>query len=214
MDESRLPGWIALNGAEMALAFLTFLHVLFALAFGLDFERYWSESSVDELENAEQLLRLGLVIGLPLAGAVFTSMQAAFLRRTTVHLPWWILAGPVGFVLPLVVIWPLTAIWGDIPGPVEPFTIVAGGLVGTAVLQWLALRRQGRASKRWLILWCVGLPLGMVAFMLVYLLLDTWLSIGWAGEVALIGFSIGGCAAALSGKPFLATVSPGRSAPA
>jgi len=30
----------------------------------------------------------------------------------------------IGFAVPALVIWPLTAIWGDIPGPVEPFTIV------------------------------------------------------------------------------------------
>lgn len=100
---------------------------------------------------------------------------------------------------------------GDIPGPVEPFTIVAGGLVGTAVFQWLALRRRGMESKRWLILWCVGLPLGMVAFMLGYLLLDTVVSIGWAAEVGLIGFAIGACAAAVSGKSLLGSISTVRS---
>lgn len=210
-NRKALATWILLNGIGMALAFLTFLHVLFALAFGLDFERYWSESAVEGIENAEQIMRLGLVIGLPLAGAVFTSVQATFLRRSNVDLRTWILSGPIGFVLPAILIWPLTTIWGDIPGPVEPFTIVAGGLVGTAVLQWLALRRRGMASKRWLILWCVGLPLGMIAFMLAYLLLDTVLSIGWAGEVALIGFAIGGCAAAVSGRALLGAVHPARS---
>lgn len=213
-NRSRLATWVFLNGIGMALAFLTFLHVLFALAFGLDFERYWSQSAVEDLENAEQVMRLGLVIGLPLAGAVFTSVQATFLRRYAVDLRSWILAGPLGFVLPLLVIWPLTAIWGDIPGPVEPFTIVAGGLVGTAVFQWLALRRRGIESKRWLILWCVGLPLGMVAFMLGYLLLDTVASIGWAAEVALIGFAIGGGAAAVSGTALLGTISVTPSSPA
>lgn len=210
-NRGSLLRWIAVNGTGMALAFLTFLHVLFALAFGLDFERYWSESAVEGIENAEQIMRLGLVIGLPLAGAVFTSVQATFLRRSNIDLRTWILAGPIGFVLPAIVIWPFTAVWGDIPGPVEPFTIVAGGLVGTAVLQWLGLRRRGMASKRWLILWCFGLPLGMIAFMLAYLFLDTVLSIGWAGEVALIGFAIGGCAAAVSGRSLLGAVRPARS---
>lgn len=213
-NRNGLATWSLLNGIAMALAFLTFLHVLFALAFGLDFGRYWSESAVEDLENAERTLRLGLAIGLPLAGAVFTSIQATFLRRYAVGLRSWILAGPIGFVLPALVIWPLTAIWGDIPGPVEPFTIVAGGLVGTAVLQWLALRRSGMESKRWLILWCVGLPLGMVAFMLAYLLLDTVVSIGWAAEVGLIGFAIGACAAAVSGKSLLGALSTARSAAA
>ena len=40
---------------------------------------------------------------------------------------------------PTALVWPLTAIWGDMPGPVERFTIVGGGLVGTAVLiAWIA----------------------------------------------------------------------------
>lgn len=121
--------WIVINGAGMALGFWTFLYVLFALAFGMDFDRYWSEAAAEGIENSEQILRLGLILGLPLAGAVFTSLQATVLRECSVDLRWWILAGPVGFAVPALLIWPLTAIWGDIPGPVEPFTIVGGGLV-------------------------------------------------------------------------------------
>jgi hypothetical protein len=160
---------------------------------------------VEGLENDEQLLRMGSAIGLPLAGAVFTSLQAVLLRGTSVDLRRWILAGPLGFVVPLLVIWALTSVWGDIPGPVEPFTVVGGGLLGVAAIQWWCLRRDGVLSKRWLILWCLGLPLGMVAFMLVYTLLDAVIlpgaenSISWAWEIGLIGFSIGSVAAAMSG---------------
>jgi hypothetical protein len=197
----------------MALGFWTFVHLLFAISFGLDFEKYWSETAVEGIENAEQLLRRGAAIGLPLAGAVFTSCQAPFLRRSSVDLGRWILAGPLGFVVPLLVIWILTETWGNIPGPVEPFTIVGGGLFGVAVLQWWSLRRKGATSKRWLILWCLGLPLGMVVFMLGYTLLDAMIlpgsefSIGWAWEVGLIGFAIGSVAAAVSGKSLLRAIS-------
>lgn len=204
-----LPRWALANGIGMALGFLSFLHVLFFLAFGLDFELYWSEAAVEGVENAEQLLRLGLVIGLPLAGTIFTSCQAVVLRHSPVALPLWILSGPVGFVAVLLVVWPLTSIWGDIPGPVEPFTIVGGGLIVTGVLQWLALRRQGMDRKRWLVLWSIGLPLGMVVFMVAYVLIDMVVEVGWAAEVALIGFSIGSAAAALSGRSLLQTISLG-----
>jgi hypothetical protein len=118
----------------------------------------------------------------------------------------WILAGPIGFIAISLLIWPITAVWGNIPGPVEPFTIVGGGLLMTAFLQWLSLRRRDIAATRWLILWLAGLPLGMVVFMLAYTLLDAVIlpgseySIGWAGEVALIGFFIGGTAGAISGS--------------
>lgn len=214
-NRSTLGRWVVLNGVAMALAFLTFLHVLFALAFGFDFERYWSASAAEDVQNGEQILRLALAIGLPLAGAVFTSIQAVFLRGlrgSSVDLRWWILAGPIGFLLPAVVIWPFTAIWGDIPGPVEPFVIVGGGLVGTAVLQWLALRRGGVTSTRWLALWCVGLPVGMVAFMLAYLLLDIVVSISWFGEIVLIGFAVGAGAAAVSGRSLLRQIVSARPA--
>ena len=202
-----LTKWILASGTGMALGFLTFLNVLFALAFGLEFELYWSDTAVEGIEDAERLLRLGLIIGLPLAGAIFTSFQAVVLRNSSINLRSWILAGPFGFLLPLLFVWPFTAIWGDIPGPVEPFTIVGGGLIGTAVFQWWSLYRNGMESKRWLILWVIGLPLGMVAFMVAYTLIDMVFSVGWAAEVGLIGFAIGSCAAALSGRALLRTIS-------
>jgi hypothetical protein len=219
MKQRFLPRWILANGTGMALGFWTFLHFLFAISFGLDFEKYWSETAVEGIENDEQLLRWGAAIGLPLAGAVFTSFQAPFLRASSVDIRWWILAGPLGFVVPMLVIWILTEAWGDLPGPVEPFTIVGGGLLGVAVLQWLSLRRKGVTSKRWLILWFLGLPLGMIAFMLGYVLLDAVIlpssefSIAWAWEVGLIGFTVGSVAAAVSGKSLLRAISKATPAP-
>jgi hypothetical protein len=125
----------------------------------------------------------------------------------------------LGFVVPLLVIWILTEAWGNLPGPVEPFTVVGGGLLGVAVLQWCSLRRKGVTSKRWLILWCLGLPLGMIAFMLGYTLLDAVIlpssefSIAWAWEVGLIGFTIGSVAAAVSGKSLLRAISKETAVP-
>jgi hypothetical protein len=149
-----------------------------------------------------------------LAGTILTSFQAFLLRRSAVDLRLWVLAGPLGFIVPVLLIWPFTAIWGDIPGPVEPFTIVGGGLIGMACFQWYSLRRKGIGSKRWLFLWISGLPLGMIAFMGTYLLLDLVLPISWAAEVGLIGFATGGCAAALSGRALVRAISVEPSAAA
>jgi hypothetical protein len=213
-ERAFLIKWILASGAGMALGFLMFINILFFLAFGFEFERYWIEPSEGDVENAEQILRRGLAIGLPLAGAIFTSFQAVLLRRSAVDLRLWVLAGPLGFIVPVLLIWPFTAIWGDIPGPVEPFTIVGGGLIGVAFFQWYPLRRKGMGSKRWLFLWISGLPLGMIAFMGAYILIDLVLSIGWAAEIGLIGFATGGCAAALSGRALLRAISVETSAAA
>lgn len=200
--------WTIANGIGMSLGFLAFIQTLMFLAFGFDFGLHWSADAVELLEDAEaeRLLRIGLVLGLPLAGTIFTSCQALVLRGKLLQLWTWILAGPLGFAAIILLVWPFTEIWGDIPGPVEPFTIVGGGLILTAVFQWLSLRRQGIAATRWLILWGVGLPLGMVVFMGIYILIDLMISISWAGEVALIGFFVGATAAALSTRALTAAI--------
>lgn len=219
MVERRvLARWTLANAIGMSLGFLAFIQTLMFLGFGLDLGMHWSSEAVENLgtedpEYAERLLRIGLVVGLPLAGTILTSCQAFVVRRLLPRVRTWILAGPLGFSAVILLIWPLTAIWGDIPGPVEPFTIVGGGLLTTAVVQWSYLRRHDIAATRWLVLWLAGLPLGMVVFMGVYMLVDLVVSVGWAAEVALIGFLVGGTAAAVSGKSLFRAISS-RSAPA
>ena len=99
-------------------------------------------------------------------------------------------------------IWPLAPLWGRFPGPVEPFTLVGGGLLGVAALQWWPLRRNGTMkSKRWLLLWSAGLPLGMIASGVAYfLIVSAGSSTSWFADIAIIGFALGSCAAALSGR--------------
>lgn len=208
--------WAIANAIGMSLGFLAFVQILMFLSFGLAFEQHWSNEAVENFaaenpEYAERLLRIGLVVGLPLAGAVFTSCQALIMRKLLPSVRTWIVAGPLGFAAVILLIWPFTAIWGDLPGPVEPFTIVGGGLLTAAIIQWLSLRRRGIVATRWLVLWLVGLPLGMAVFMGIYTLMDLVASVGWAGEVGLIGFCLGGTAAALSGKPLFRVI---RSKPA
>ena len=57
-----LTRWILANGVGMALGFLAFVNIVFFVAFGLQFELYWTEPQ-DDLENAEELLRRALVLG-------------------------------------------------------------------------------------------------------------------------------------------------------
>jgi hypothetical protein len=209
---SLLP-WTLANALGMALGFLTFIQTLNFIGFGFEFESHWSEAAIEAWAaahpaNAERVFRLGLMLGLPLAGTIFTACQAWVLRGD-LRRPWlWVSCGAAGFLVPILVIWPLTAIWGDIPGPVEPFTIVGGGLLGVAILQWLLLRRRGVYVTRWLVLWIVGLPLGMVVFVVVVgaakLLIGAWPP--WPLEIALYGVFIGGSAAAVSGRALLARI--------
>lgn len=210
--------WTFANAIAMSLGFLAFIQTLMFLSFGLNFELHWSSDMAQSFQSenpeaAEKLLRVGLAVGLPLAGVILTSCQALVVHRLLPGVGTWILAGPLGFAAVMLLIWPFTAIWGNIPGPVEPFTIVGGGLLMTGVIQWWHLRRLDISATRWLILWLAGLPLGMVVFMLIYTLLDSVVfpesgySIGWVGEVALIGFFIGGTAAAISGKSLFRAIS-------
>lgn len=210
-QRSLLVRWILANAIGMSLGFLAFVQTLMFLAFGLDFDLHWSTEMAESLDSAEaeRLLRIGLVIGLPLAGAIVTGCQAWVLRGLLPRVRNWILAGPLGFAVIILVIWPLTAIWGDLPGPVEPFTIVGGGLLMTGILQWSSLRREGIAPTRWLVLWLAGLPLGMVVFMGSYWLVGLAVSLSWAVEVALIGFLVGGTAAAVSGSALFRAISSG-----
>ena len=77
----------------------------------------------------------------------------------------------------------------------------------TAFLQWFYLRRQDIKATRWFVLWIIGLPLGMFVFMGIYLLVDLVVPISWAGDIALIGFFIGGTAAAVSGTTLFRSIS-------
>lgn len=194
--------WILWSGVGMSVGFLTFLNFLFFLAFGLNFENYWSEEATEGIENAEQLLRIGLAVGLPLAGTVFTTTQTFALRSFGIRYWRWILAGPVGFLVPALIIWPITGIWGDIPGPVEPLSIVGGGLVGTAAVQWIMVSNRKKGLFKWLVLWSIGLALGMLVYVASYSLSDSvkiLYSTSWATEIGVIGFLAGSLAAAATG---------------
>lgn len=71
----------------MSLAFLAFIQTLLVLTFGLNFELHWSSELVENLEEveAERLLRIGLAVGLPLAGMIFTSWMKTIIAQLVNH---------------------------------------------------------------------------------------------------------------------------------
>ncbi len=183
------------------MGFVFFVELLNLLAFGLDFSLHWSQEAVESIEDPEPVFRLGLILGLPMAGLLVTSCQVWVLRRFLSRWWPWLLSGPAGFGLLILLVWPLREVWGKLPGAVEPFSIVGGGLLATGVLQWLTLRRQGVTRIRWLVLWIVGLPVGMLVSAIV--IMGSGKIVGyppWPLELALIGLFVGGTAAVLSGK--------------
>ena len=200
----------------MALGFLAFLEVLFVLAFGLRLDLHWSTEAVEGLQDPMRLLRVGLPIGLLTAGAILTLCQAAVLRGMVPRAATvWILTGPAGFALVLIFVWPLSemGIWGRIPGPVEPLGIVGGGLLATTTIQWWLLARNGVRATRPLLLWIVGLPLGMALSIGVLLVAIEVFQVGvpWAAEVSLYGVLVGGTAAAVSGRSLYEAILQGDS---
>lgn len=227
MTQKRLlVRWTLANAVGMSLGFLTFLQTLMFLTFGLDFDLHWSAEAVEAktAEVGSEADRLNLIyhmIALPTMGAVLATFQAWILRDRLSRIWQWILCWPAGFVTVSLVIWSLREVWGDIPGPVEPFLILGVGLLAGGLLQWLLLRRRGIHATRWLVLWTLGMPLGMAVYLLVNTIIHFGLvvpgvldTISWALDVTTIGFCIGGTAAAISGKALFRAISPDAPPPA
>lgn len=115
----------------------------------------------------------------------------------------------------LILVWPLAelGIWGNIPGPVEPFGIVGGGLLMMASMQWLLLRRGGISAARPLLFWIAGIPLGMAVSIVVLLVwMDVFQAgVPWAAEIAVYGLMVGGMAALVSGQALYDAIMQSRS---
>ena len=113
----------------------------------------------------------------------------------------------MGFSVIAVVIWPLIylGIWGNIPGPVEPLTLLIGGGSLAGVAQFTLLRRQNVNASKWLGFWILGLVLSVIPTALVFTLLAGPLGVtpSWPVEVGLTGLLVGGFAALVSGKALM-----------
>jgi len=161
---------------------------------------HWDFEAQQNLNISDSSFLFAIGIGLAIFGSVFCLGQAQILKQYLPKLWAWILNGALGYIVVLLIIWPLIGIWGKIEGPVEPLTIVLGGTLFMLILQWRYLRKQGIKPARPIMWFAAGALLGVAPlFLLFYFILG---DIPWALEICIMGLVIGGCAGFLSAKHF------------
>jgi hypothetical protein len=206
----RLPhAWTVATGVGFAVAFPVFLlfnqTALWGFRTALDVLFVMPDPGpiVDDpnrqiptaLQAARDPFYLG---GFVVFGLAVSAAQLAVLRQR-VRAAAWLATGGLGFLgVGLALLWPLSAVRaGNIPGPVEPFTIVllGGGLTG--ILQSQYLRRRGLLRGAWVGRWLLGLVIGCGASLAVFLalgvlgLLLPGLNPRWGGTMAIFGLVVG-----------------------
>ncbi|MCZ6504135.1 MAG: hypothetical protein O6945_16685, partial [Gammaproteobacteria bacterium] len=87
-----------------------------------------------------------------------------------------------------------------IEGPAEPLIIVLGGTLFMLILQWRYLRKQGIKPARPIIWFGVGVLLGMLPVLLLFMVI--WTNVPWGVDIAIMGLIVGGSAGFLSAKHF------------
>ena len=190
--------WTLANALGMSLGFLAFIQFLMFYGYGLNFEKHWIFGA--DIDMSENAMLIGIGIGLAVFGCVFSLGQAIILKQYLPKIWAWILNGALGYIVVLLIIWPLIGIWGKIEGPVEPLTIVLGGTLFMLILQWRYLRKQGIKPARPIMWFGAGALLGVAPlFLLFYFILG---DIPWAMEIFIMGLVIGGCAGLLSARHF------------
>ncbi len=190
--------WTLANALGMSLGFLVSQQFLMFYEHGLNFEKLWIfGADIDMSENARLI---GMGISLAVFGSVFSLGQAIILKQYLPKLWAWILNGALGYIVVLLIIWPLIGIWGKIEGPVEPLTLVLGGTFFMLILQWRYLRKQGIKPARPIIWFVAGLLLGIIPLLLLFMVIG--LNVPWAAEVAIMGLILGGSAGLLSARHF------------
>jgi len=192
--------WTLANALGMSLGFLAFIQFLMFYGHGLNFEMHWDFEAQENLDISENAMLIGIGIGLAVFGSVFSLGQALILKQYLPKLWAWILNGALGYIVVLLIIWPLIGIWGKIEGPVEPLTIVLGGTLFMLILQWRYLRKQGIKPARPIIWFGAGVLLGVAPLILLLYFIHG--DIPWALEICIMGLIIGGFAGFLSARHF------------
>ncbi len=190
--------WTLANSLGMSLGFLAVLQFIMFYEFGLNFEKHWDFEADSGISENSKLIGIG--IGLAIFGSVFSLGQAIILKQYLPKLWAWILNGALGYIVVLLIIWPLIGIWGEIEGPVEPLTIVLGGTLFMVILQWRYLRKQGIKPTRPFIWFGAGVLLGIIPLPLLFMVIG--LNVPWAAELAIMGLILGGSAGFLSARHF------------
>jgi hypothetical protein len=190
--------WTLANVLGMSLGFLSAIQFLMFYEYGLDFDKHWSSGSGLGQSEMDRLISIGL--GLAIFGAIFSSAQAIILNQYLPKVWTWVLYGAIGYMVVLLIIWPFIGIWGSIPGPVEPLTLVLGGTLFMLVLQWRYLKKQGVEPARPILWFGAGFLLGLLPVNLLFMFI--WSNVPWGVDIAIMGVLVGGAAGLLSAKHF------------
>jgi len=190
--------WTIANALGMSLGFLSLIQFLMFYEHGLNFEKHWIfGGDIDMSENA-RLIVIG--IGLAIFGSVFSLAQALILKQYLPKVWPWVLYGALGYMVVLLIIWPFISIWGSIPGPVEPLTLVLGGTFFMLILQWRYLRKQGIKPARPILWFGAGVLMGLLPVVLLFMFI--WPNVPWGVDIAIMGLIVGGSAGFLSARHF------------
>jgi hypothetical protein len=190
--------WTLANVLGMSLGFLSAIQFLMFYEYGLDFDKHWSSGSGLGQSEMDRLISIGL--GLAIFGAIFSYAQAIILNQYLPKVWTWVLYGAIGYMVVLLIIWPFIGIWGSIPGPVEPLTLVLGGTLFMLVLQWRYLKKQGVEPARPILWFGAGFLLGLLPVNLLFMFI--WPNVPWGVDIAIMGVLVGGAAGLLSAKHF------------
>jgi hypothetical protein len=190
--------WTLANALGMSLGFLSAIQFLMFYEYGLDFDKHWSSGSGLGQSEMDRLISIG--VGLAIFGAIFSSAQAIILNQYLPKVWTWVLYGAIGYMVVLLIIWPFIGIWGSIPGPVEPLTLVLGGTLFMLVLQWRYLKKQGVEPARPILWFGAGFLLGLLPVNLLFMFI--WSNVPWGVDIAIMGVLVGGAAGLLSAKHF------------
>jgi MFS family permease len=190
--------WTIANALGMSLGFLSALQFLMFYQYGLDFDKHWQFGSGHGLSENSRLISIGF--GLAIFGAIFSSAQAIILNKYLPKVWPWVLYGTLGYMVVLLIIWPFISIWGSIPGPVEPLTLVLGGTLFMLVLHWRYLKKHGVEPARPILWFGAGFLLGLLPVVLLFMFI--WPNVPWGVDIAIMGVLMGGAAGLLSAKHF------------
>lgn len=158
-------------------------------------------------------------------GVIVGSLQRYGLRESLPRAWPWILATAAGFVLPLALEGVKRhMVIGPHAGPLEPIIIALGGGSLAGTFQWFYLRRQGVDASKWLLLWILGIVVGIAAaaatLTLVEMVLrepvqrafspETAAQVGWAIFLGVYGVVVGAVAGFMSGRRIPASLQPSK----
>lgn len=229
--------WALATGVGFGLAFLSFIPVgelfgLFASEAVTSVDRTMVPEHLDPdalpawLDRAtyEELYRFMLgqhVVMYAIFGFIVGSLQWYALREALPRALPWVFVTMAGFMLILTLeIVKRHAVIGPHAGPLEPIMIALGGGSLAGGFQWFYLRRQGTDATKWLLLWIVGIVLGIAAAAATLTVVDVVLrpglervltpealeEVGLVLFFAVYGSVVGGVAGLVSGRRMSATL--------